>query len=226
MSVTWSSGCLSWHDVNVTVDLNPWAGGPASGRGSQFVATLRWEYRLVPATPTMRFACVSDANEYRDLLRDHATTSAWYFDRSAPVDAASRDAYELVRVTVNGKPLTIRRTERKGAQLYSTTLGPALMNGEPVTVAYTYRVLVQRHGHLLYLDLNRPTKGLRVQFNYGDAGIRRVNTLDFFASSQSARVEDSPTSTPTRSVDIGFDGWIFPRSGVAFVWVLDDEMGE
>ena len=27
------------------------------------------------------------------------------------------------------------------------------------------------------------------------------------------------------SVDIGFDGWIFPKSGVTFVWVLDEELG-
>jgi hypothetical protein len=87
-------------------------------------------------------------------------------------------------------------------------------------------VLVQRHGHLLYLDLPRPTKGLKVQFNYSDAGIRRVNTLDFIASAQPARVENTPDSVPARSVDIGFDGWIFPRSGVAFVWVLEDEVAD
>ena len=29
---------------------------------------------------------------------------------------------------------------------------------------------------------------------------------------------------PIPSVEVGFDGWIFPRSGVAFVWVLDSEL--
>ncbi|HEX3786108.1 MAG TPA: hypothetical protein VHX38_41200 [Pseudonocardiaceae bacterium] len=85
-------------------------------------------------------------------------------------------------------------------------------------------MLVQRHGHVLYLDLPRPTKGLKVQFSYGDVGIRRVTTLDFIASSEPTRVEQAPASVPARSVDIGFDGWIFPRSGVAFVWVLEDEL--
>jgi hypothetical protein len=100
------------------------------------------------------------------------------------------------------------------------------MTGQPVTITYTYRVLVQRHGHLLYLDLPRPTKGLKVQFNYAGAGIGRVNTLDFIANSQSARVENTPDSAPGRSVSIGFDGWIFPRSGIAFVWVLEGEVGD
>jgi hypothetical protein len=100
------------------------------------------------------------------------------------------------------------------------------MNGEPIVVAYTYRVLVQRHGHVLYLDLPRPSKGLRVQFTYQGAGIRRVTALDFIASSEPTRVGQTPASVPARSVDIGFDGWIFPRSGVAFVWVLDDELSQ
>lgn len=97
-------------------------------------------------------------------------------------------------------------------------------NGHEVMVSYTYRVLVQRHGHLLYLDLPRPTKGLRIQLDYTAAGIRRVNTLDYFAGSQQARVGQAPRSSSTKTVDVGFDGWIFPRSGVAFVWVLEDEL--
>ena len=215
-----------WHDVHITVDLAPWTSGPATGRGSMFVATVRWEYRFTPASSTMRFACVSDATEYRDLLRDQATTSAWYFGQSVGLDAASRDAFELVQLTVNGKPRTVRRTERQGAQFYTASLGAAATSRDLVAIVYTYRVLVQRHGHVLYLDLPRPTKGLKVQFNYGDAGIRRVNTLDFIASAQLARVENTPDSVAARSVDIGFDGWIFPRSGVAFVWVLEDEVAD
>jgi hypothetical protein len=178
-----------WHHVDVAVELAPWHGGPAAGRGAMFVATLRWEYRVVPTSSTMRFACVSDPNEYRDLLRDQSTTSAWYFDRSAPVDAASQEAFELVQLLVDGKARTIRRTERKGAQFYAASLGAAVMTGGPVVVAYTYRVLVQRHGHVLYLDLPRPTKGLKVQFRYGDAGIRRVNALDFIASTAAAECD-------------------------------------
>lgn len=116
-----------WHNVDIAIDLTPWRAGPATGRGSMLVATLRWEYRVVPTSPTMRFACVSDPAEYRDLLRDQATSSAWYFGHSAPVDAASPDAFELIQLSVDGKDRTIRRTQRQGAQLYTASLGRAAM---------------------------------------------------------------------------------------------------
>jgi hypothetical protein len=213
-----------WHNVDISVSLSPWETGPTTGRGSMFVATIRWEYRVVPTSATMRFACVSDLDEYRELLRDQATTSAWHFDHSGGLDPASRDVFELLQLTVGSKPRKIRRTERAGSQLYTVSLGSTATNGDEVTIAYTYRVLAQRHGHLLYLDLPRPTKGLHVQLDYGGAGIRRVNMLDFIASSEDTRIDETPGSVPARTIDIGFDGWIFPRSGVAFVWVLEDEL--
>jgi hypothetical protein len=212
-----------WHDVDVSVTLSPWEKGPATGRGSMFVATIRWEYRVTPANNTMRFACVSELAEYREMLRDQTITSAWHFDRSGGVDPGSRDVFELLQLAVDGKPRKIRRTTRDGAQVYAATLGRAA-EGQEVTVSYTYRVLAQRHSHLLYLDLPRPTKGLRVRLDYAGAGIRRVNTLDYFASTEQARVEQAPAAVPAKTVDIAFDGWIFPRSGVAYVWVLEDEL--
>ncbi|WP_024876838.1 hypothetical protein [Saccharomonospora piscinae] len=212
-----------WHDVGISVTLTPWDAGPETGQGSMFVATVRWQYRVVPAGPTMRFACVSDLAEYRELLRDPGVAFAWHFDPSAGVDAGSLKAFELVELGVDGKERPIRRTERRSSQHYTVNLGKRAREGGEVTIAYTYRVLVQRHGHLLYLP--RPTEGLSVRLSYGNAGIRRVNTLDFVASATPSNVEVTPPSVPERAVSVNFDGWIFPRSGVAFVWVLEEELG-
>jgi len=50
----------------------------------------------------VRFACVADRDEYRELLRDPTTVSVWYFGHPTGIDAASRDAFELVQCAVNG----------------------------------------------------------------------------------------------------------------------------
>lgn len=212
-----------WRDVNVAVTLSPWTNGPAAGKGSMFVATIRWEYRVKPAGSTMRFASVADESEYRELLRDPGTTSVWYFDSSGGLDAAHPEVFELAAFTIDGKQRKIRRTGRAGAQVYAVSLGSEVGADQEVTVAYTYRGLVQRHGHLLYLDLPRPAKGLHVQLDYGHAGIRWMNTQDYFASSRTPRVEQASTTKDAQVVNIGFDGWVLPRAGVNFVWVLEEE---
>lgn len=211
------------HDVHTTVTLTPWSDGPASGHGSMFEVTLRCEYRVRPASSTMRFACVADLTEYRELLRDPTVQVPWHFETVAGVDAADPAAFKLLQLSVDGKPRQIRRTTRKGAQIFSVNLGPATTTGDEITIVFVYRVLVQRHSHLLHLDLPRPTKGAYFQLHYAGTGIRFVNTLDYFASSQRARVNAS-TDTSAKTVDVGFDGWVFPRSGVVFVWVLEDEL--
>jgi hypothetical protein len=86
-----------------------------------------------------------------------------------------------------------------------------------------HRLLIQQHGHLLHLDIARPTKGLRVQFTYGGCGIRYVSVLDYIAGSTQARLSRLPASEPTPRI-AGFDGWVLPKAGVAFVRVLEREM--
>jgi hypothetical protein len=69
--------------------------------------------------------------------------------------------------------------------------------------------------------VDQPTKGLSVDLDYSDCGIAYGNVLDFIASSQKTRVSQSPKAVPGKNVSVEFDGWVFPRSGLAFVWVLD-----
>ncbi|GLZ42696.1 hypothetical protein Acsp05_63200 [Actinokineospora sp. NBRC 105648] len=57
------------------------------------------------------------------------------------------------------------------------------------------------------------------------SGISYVNTLDFLASSERARVASSPDDVPGKSGTTWFDGWAVPPCGVAFVWVVDNEQG-
>lgn len=58
--------------------------------------------QAIPASSVVRFACVSDMAEYRDLLRDPTIASVWYFGKPAGIDAASREAYELTEFAING----------------------------------------------------------------------------------------------------------------------------
>lgn len=211
-----------WRDLRVGVHLASET-RPVDPNRPMFVATLRWEYRVRPASPTMRFVSTGDLQEYRELLRDSTVAGQWYFE-PGQLDAGDRNAFEVVQFSVNGTDRPIRRAGRQGGQTYTVSLGRLATIGREVTFSYTYRALVQQHGHLLYLDVPRPTKGVQVQLTYADAGIRYVNTLDFMASSEQARVQVSPVDVPGKSVTVSFDGWLFPRSGVAFVWVLEEEL--
>ncbi|HXC76150.1 MAG TPA: hypothetical protein VNU19_03785 [Candidatus Acidoferrum sp.] len=211
------------HDARISIRLSPlpMGRGTPNGRAPQFVATVRWEYSLVPTYPTRRFVCLSSLAEYRELSQDSAANSAWYVGARTGMDASSKDTFELMTFAVDGEERTIRRSAKTGSQAYSVSIGKdAIDAGKPVTVAYAYRTLVSVDEHLLQLRVDQPTRGLSIELDYSDTDIDHINVLDFIASSERTRISRLPPAMPGKIVLIEFDGWVFPRSGVAFVWVL------
>jgi hypothetical protein len=213
-----------WHDAKVSIDLSPVV-DPPKRQALMFVTTVKWEYTVVPKIQSRRFACVSDRDDYRELAQDALTTSAWFMRPGSGVDATSPTAYELVQFSINGEERPISRAARQSGQVYTVNIGREVVEDEqPVVISYTYRTLSPQNGHLLHFDIEQPTRGVDIELDYSNCGIAYVNVLDFIASSRKTRIARTPPSVPGKSAAVEFDGWVFPRSGVAFVWVLESEL--
>lgn len=219
-----------WHDASLAINLAPFPIGKGSADGGTlttpsqefFSVTVRCEYTTTPRHPQRRFVCVSDRQEYAELAHERGATSAWYFTPKDGVDAGSRQAFELLAFAVNGRERSIRRTERKQGQVYTASVGSEhIKAGAPVTISYTYRTVTRRDGHLLFFDIEQPTRDLKVELDYSGCGIASVSVLDLVPSVRPTRIERTPTDLPHSGVRVELDGWTFPRSGVAFVWVLE-----
>ncbi|SDI90353.1 hypothetical protein SAMN05444157_0723 [Frankineae bacterium MT45] len=209
------------EDARVSIRLSPlpMGRGTANGRASLFAVTMRWEYKLKPVHTTRRFVCTSDLAEFHDLDADDAGTSVWYFQPKGDITAEQKEAYELLDFTVDGKARTIRRTSKAASQTYTVNIGTeAIASAEPVTVAYTYRTVSAVEGHRLRLRVDQPMKGLSVELDYTDTDLTHVAVLDFIASGQRTRISRAPSTLPERALQVEFDGWVFSRSGLAFVW--------
>ena len=174
-------------DMDMAVALASWPIGPPSGKGVMFVATIRMAYRVEPVGPVLRFACVSDLDEDRELLHDQTCMLVHYFQPVAELElhGASEEAFELVKVAVDGHVRSAGRMVHTGTQVHTVSVGTQAMARKTVTIAYTYRVPLQRHSHLLHLDFPRATKGLTVHLNHdGQCGIRRVTMVDYMPCSR------------------------------------------
>jgi hypothetical protein len=221
-----------WHDANLSIQLSPLPAGrgTANGRtphhagGGFFSVTVRWEYTVVPKHAQRRFVCLSDRTEYAELAAERGATSAWYLKPDPGVDAGTVESFELLRFSVDGEERAIRRTARKHSQLYTVNVGTEQIEaGEPVTISYTYRTITPANAHLLFFDIEQPTRDLRVDFDYSDCDLASVSTLDLIPSVRPTRIEKTPAQLPDGIVRVDIDGWVFPRSGVAFVWSLATE---
>jgi hypothetical protein len=209
------------YDARVSIHLSP---GPAPRRrpiSSERLLRIvaRWEYQMVPVFSTRRFVCTSDLRELDELNAESTGTFAWYLPPSSGLAADDKAAFQLLDFSVDGEPLPIRRSIKGGGQTYTVSLGTkAVESHQPIAVACTYETVISRDEHCFRLNVGQPTKGLNVELNYGDAGIGRVVVLDYITSPEPTRISRSPSGVAERSVFVESDGWVFPRSGVAFVW--------
>jgi hypothetical protein len=115
--------------MELSVALAPWTGGPPSGPGAMFVATVRTEYQLTLATLDMRFMCVSDLDEYRESLQDPTCTVVHYFEPIGALDGGSPAAFEFVECAVDGRPRPAGHAARPGAQVFTSEGGERTDDG-------------------------------------------------------------------------------------------------
>lgn len=145
----------------------------------------------------------------------------WRFEATGDLTAASPDVFTLMDYSIDGTPQRITQSPREGGQTF-TVAPTAEAAAGPHAIAYTLRALVPQAGHLLELNFDQPTRGVQVDFDYRDSGIHRVNLIPQLGSQQ-ARVRHNTPDTPAFS-SISYDDWIWPGSGLVYIWTLASEL--
>ncbi|WP_454924561.1 hypothetical protein [Actinomyces gerencseriae] len=212
-----------WYNVEVRVRLSSILERSTEGT-PLFDVTVEWEYTTVPSGSVRRFACVSDRQEYRELFLDIPATSPWLMQNRPGVDAASRESYELLELTVDGRPQTIRRSTRKTGQTYSAQLDAAACSGKSVRVRQVFRVVTPKWGHRLYFELPQPCRRLSLSIDYTNTDIAHLTISDTVATSRAAQITRSPAAVAGKVVSVDVPGWLLPKSGFSATWTLNAEL--
>ena len=212
-----------WYDVAVRVRLSTAVERSTAGTPLLDV-TVEWEYTTVPCSATRRFACVSDQDEYNELRQDVPATSTWFMAPRPGMDARSQEAYELLELTVDGRPQPIRRSTRATGQTYSVDLDEDARSGKPVRIRQVFRTITPQWSHRLYFAVRQPTRGWSLRLDYTDTNIGDMRVNDTVATAPAARIVRSPEAVPGKVIALESAGWLMPGSGVAFTWTLNEEL--
>ena len=212
-----------WYDVAVRVRLSTAVERSTAGTPLLDV-TVEWEYTTVPSGSERRFACVSDRAAYNALRGDIPATSTWFMAPRPGMDARSQESYELLELTVDGRPQPIRRTVQATGQTYRVQLDDAAQSGMPVRIRQLLRVVTPSWGHRLFVELPQPARGLSLRVDYTDTAIAEMMITDTVAATQVARVHRSPKAVSSRVVSLDMPGWLLAKAGFAVTWTLKSEL--
>lgn len=219
-----------WHDVDVSIRLSgiPEMGAAGAHRAASqaplFEVVVTWDYTLVPSSQIQKFACVSNREEFRELLSDIPTTSTWYLSPHTGLSPTDQSAYELLQYAVDGEERPIRRSASKTRQTYTVDLGEdAVRAGKPVKVRHTLRAVITREGHWLQIAMTQPTKNLALTLDYTDTDISTLRVTDLVSSVKQPWVTYMPEEQATRVVSLEVPGWLLPQAQVTFIWTRESE---
>lgn len=100
--------------------------------------------------------------------------------------------------------------------LFQPTSGAPNLTGL-LSVARQARVIAPvSHTQLLDNGVN----SVRIRLHVADQRLQNQLRQRRLHRQQRACVLYMPHTVPGQRVSVGFDGWVFPRSGVAFVWAM------
>ena len=212
-----------WYDARVDATL-----GIPRGRSIAptpfFDLRVRWEYTVTPRHRFRKFAVVSDRQRYDQLVAERGETSVWYRRPVPGLAVSDPEVFALEQFTVNGTPVLFTRQFDEVSQVYTVDLGEQVIQQEQaVVISFSFRTRTLRSGHVVHLDIDRPTRGLDVELRYDPEQVGQMRILDFASIGEGGRLTQVP-NTPT--LRYRYDGWLFPRAGMVFVWTLPDEQDD
>ena len=176
---------------------------------------------MVPKHRFRKFVVVSDRQRYDELVAQRGETSVWCRRPTPGFDVSDPTVFTLEQFTIDGVDVAFQRYADSTSQVYVVDLGDEVIRaGKPVMVAFRFRTTVSREGRSFHLGIDRPTKGLEVGLTYDPAAVGQVPLMDFASRADGGRVSDEPD---TAAVRYRYDGWLFPRAGLVFVWTLPSE---
>lgn len=129
------------------------------------------------------------------------------------------DDFTVDHVRIDGEDVSIIRTE-KTERGYEVLCGGDNLNeklNKPVRMEIEILTRKFKGDNIFPVYLVYPTRGLEISFNYDGTGLKNVREVSFFAGKH-PYPEVIRKEGRSIKLKIGDKEWIFPNSGVTFIW--------
>ena len=189
--------------------------------GEYFKATTHIEYTKTLKDTRFIIGCARNEEQLSALFEEERCEYRWLLNgTNSPIPIREGD-FQVTRVAIDGADVPIISTQSTHRGYEVLCGGDDLdefMNRQ-VRVAIEIETKKHRGTRMFPVYLAYPTRGLGISFSYEGTGLRNVREVSFFAGRRpypEVRMDEG------RSIELRIDDdeWIFPNSGVTFVWDL------
>ena len=184
-----------------------------------FKVTTHIEYTKTIKNHIFIIGCATNSEQLAALFEDRRCEYRWLLDQGG--DPVTEMNFRVDRVRIDKQDIPIIRTENteKG---YEVWCGGEHLKGKlnrQVLVEIEIATRKSKESNNFSVFLVYPTRGLEISFNYGGTIIKNVREVSFFAGKH-PYPEIIREEGKAIKLRISEDEWIFPNSGVTFIWDL------
>lgn len=185
-----------------------------------FKVTTQIGYTKLLKNRVFFIGCAMTNEQLSQLFEDPACEYRWLFNTRN--EQIREEDFRVQGVRIDGSPVPILRTDQTGRGLEVWCGGEELEEklNRPVRLEIQIVTKKVKRNRLFSVYLVYPTRGLDIDFDYEGTSIRNVREVSFF-SGKHLYPEVREERGKSVALSIGENDWIFPTSGVTFVWDLD-----
>ena len=174
------------------------------------------EYQKTIRSDIFMIGCASDSAQLAALIEDEHCEYRWILGGD---DLVIERDFTVEKMRIDGEDIPIIEAKKTGRG-YEVWCGSDTLKSKINTdVKIEIEILTKKakSNRTFPVYLLYPTQGLNINFQYEHAGLKNVRAESFFAG-RHPRADIKATKGKAINVIISDEEWVFPTSGVIFIW--------
>jgi alanine racemase len=182
-----------------------------------FRVTTCVEYTKAIRNPVFLIGCALDNEQLAAFFEDPRCEYRWLLNPDEGL-LPERD-FRVNRVRIDGEEVPLLRKEntKRGYEVWCGSEDLKKKLNQSARVEIEIETKQRKSNRLFSAYLVYPTRGMEISFRYEGTGIKNVRDVGFFAGKH-PYPETTREEGKSVTLRLGNDAWIFPTSGVTFIW--------
>lgn len=201
---------------DITIAPLPETADPRKRADAYFRLKTHVEYRKTIRSNIFMIGCASDSTQLEALIEDEHCEYRWIIGGG---DLIIERDFSVEKMRIDGEDIPVIETKKTGRG-YEVWCGSDNLKQKLNTeVKIEIEILTKKakSNRTFPVYLLYPTRGLEINFNHENANLRNVRAESFFAG-RHPQASIEARKSKSINIRISDDEWIFPTSGVIFIW--------
>ncbi len=202
---------------DISIAHLPEAVHPQKRTDAYFQLRTHIEYKKTIRSNLFLIGCASDRNQLEALIEDEHCEYRWILGDDEDLVIERDFTVEKMRIDGEDIPIMEARKTHRGYEVWcgSDALKTKINTEVKIEIEILTKKAKSNRTYAVYLLY--PTRGLEINFHYEHAGLKNVRAESFFAG-RHPQAAISAHRGKAIHVKISSEEWVFPTSGVIFIW--------